>query len=190
MKKIMIYGGQFNPIHVGHMLVASEAYQFVKPDEFVFLPSYQSPLKSHNESQLLENERIDMLKLAIEDLEFGVIDKREINRQGTSYTFDTISEIQNEYPEYQIYLIIGTDQYVNLDKWRNIDKLKEIVTFVVVNREVDKQNVDSGMLSLNIPRMDISSTDIRNRCKNHHSVKMLVTPRIERYIKRGRLYED
>ncbi|PSC77232.1 nicotinic acid mononucleotide adenylyltransferase, partial [Mammaliicoccus sciuri] len=83
-----------------------------------------------------------------------------------------------------------SDQYENLHKWRNIAELKELLTFVVVNREVDKQDVKEGMLALHIPRIDVSSTDIRNRCKNRQSIKMLVTPRIERYIKRGRLYEN
>ncbi|MBO3077267.1 nicotinate (nicotinamide) nucleotide adenylyltransferase [Mammaliicoccus vitulinus] len=190
MKKLMIYGGQFNPIHIGHMLVASESYQFVQPDEFLFLPSYQSPLKEHNESYLIESERVNMLELAIKDLQFGVVDRRELNRKGTSYTFDTIKEIQSEYPEHQIYFIIGTDQYENLNKWKNIDELKEMLIFVVVNREVDRQDVHEGMLALHIPRIDVSSTDIRNRCKNRQSIKMLVTPRIETYIKRGRLYEN
>lgn len=190
MKKLMIYGGQFNPIHIGHMLVASEAYQFVQPDKFIFLPSYQSPLKEHNESYLIESERVKMLELAIEDLQFGEVDERELNRKGTSYTFDTIKEFKQEFPDYQIYFVIGSDQYENLHKWRNIAELKELLTFVVVNREVDKQDVKEGMLALHIPRIDVSSTDIRNRCKNRQSIKMLVTPRIERYIKRGRLNEN
>lgn len=189
MKKLMIYGGQFNPIHIGHMLVASETYQFVQPDEFIFLPSYQSPLKEHDESYLIEKERINMLELAIQDLEFGIIDQRELVRKGTSYTFDTISEIQSEYKNYEIYFVIGSDQYEHLNKWKNINELKKMITFVVVNRDIDQQDVSEGMISVNIPRVDMSSTNIRNRCKNRQSIKMLVTPRIETYIKRGRLYE-
>ncbi|WP_239747300.1 nicotinate (nicotinamide) nucleotide adenylyltransferase [Mammaliicoccus sp. G-M30] len=190
MEKLVIYGGQFNPIHIGHMLVASESYHFIQPDEFIFLPSYQSPLKEHNDAYLIESERVNMLELAIEYLQFGVVDKREIDRKGTSYTFDTIKEFQSEYPNYQIYFVIGSDQYENLNKWKNIEELKNMLTFVVVNREVDTQDVHEGMLALHIPRIDISSTDIRNRSKNRQSIKMLVTPRIETYIKRGRLYEN
>lgn len=190
MKKLVIYGGQFNPIHIGHMLVASEAYQLIKPDEFVFLPSYQSPLKEHNESYLIELERVKMLELAIEDLEFGQVDQREINRKGTSYTFDTILSIKQDYPDYQIYFIIGTDQFEHLHKWKHIEALKEMLIFIVVNREVDTQDVNQGMIALNMPRIDISSTVIRQRCKNRQSIKMFVTPRIEAYIKRGRLYEN
>ena len=67
---------------------------------------------------------------------------RELNRKGgTSYTFDTIKEFKHEFPDYQIYFVIGSDQYENLHKWRNIAELKDLLTFVVVNREVDKQDV-------------------------------------------------
>ncbi|GGI40131.1 nicotinate (nicotinamide) nucleotide adenylyltransferase [Mammaliicoccus stepanovicii] len=189
MKKLLIYGGQFNPIHIGHMLVASETYQYVQPDEFIFLPSYQSPLKEQYH-HVDEKDRMKIIQLAIQDLGFGILDDREIVRKGTSYTIDTIREIQQDYQDYQIYFVIGTDQFDHLHKWRNIEQLKEILTFVVVNRNVDEQVVEDNMISVNIPRVDISSTVIRNRCKNRRSIKMLVTPNVETYIKRGRLYED
>lgn len=190
MKKLLIYGGQFNPIHIGHMLVASETYHFIKPNKFIFLPSYQSPLKNHKEAYVLEKERLNMLKLAIQDLGFGEIDERELKRKNISYTIDTVKALYDEYSDYQLYFVIGTDQYLKLDKWKQIDELKKMITFIVVNREVDKQEIEKSMLSINIPRIDISSTEIRQRCTHRRSIKMLVTPSIETYIKKGRLYES
>ena len=90
----------------------------------------------------------------------------------------------------QLYFIIGTDQYKQLDKWYKINELKKLVTFIVVNRETDNQNVSKEMISIKIPRIDISSTMIRNRVKMKQSIKVLVPKGVENYIKEEGLYGD
>ena len=186
---IVLYGGQFNPIHTAHAVVASEVYHTLRPDCFLFLPSYMSPLKAHD-SQLNTQHRINMLELAASDLGFGEICLAEINRKGESYTFDTIRELKDEWGDAEIYFVIGTDQYDQLDKWYQIDALKELVTFVVVNRGKEKQEVEAGMLEVQIPRIDISSSMIRARIKHQQPIEVLVPKQVEAYIKRERLYED
>ncbi|MDU2778749.1 MAG: nicotinic acid mononucleotide adenylyltransferase, partial [Staphylococcus epidermidis] len=88
------------------------------------------------------------------------------------------------------YFIIGTDQYNQLDKWYKINELKKLVTFIVVNRETDNQNVSKEMISIKIPRIDISSTMIRNRVRMNQSIKVLVPKRVENYIKEEGFYGD
>lgn len=188
-EKVVIYGGQFNPVHIAHLEVASEVYHTIKPDRFIFLPSYMSPLKAH-QTNLNTKHRIKMLELAVKELGFGEISLLEIKREGQSYTYDTINEIKDRNKEADIYFVIGTDQYDQLDKWYNIDALKQIVTFIVVNRDKAKQETTKDMISIQIPRMDISSSMIRERIKANQTIQILVPKNIEEYIKKERLYEN
>lgn len=189
MKKIVIYGGQFNPLHTAHELVASEVYHHIQPDKFFFMPSYMSPLKTH-QSQIDVKHRIQMVELAIRHLGFGECRLDEIERKGESYTYDTIKALTETHSDYAFYFVIGTDQYNQLDKWYHIDALKQLVTFVVVNREKETQEVEDGMIAISIPRFDISSTMIRERIQQHESIQLLVSKDIETYIKEASLYES
>lgn len=188
-KKIVIYGGQFNPVHIAHMIVANEVYNHISPDKFYFLPSYMSPLKAH-ESELNTESRVAMLNLAIEELGFGEICYEDIQREGQSYTYDTIKALTKKENDAIIYIVIGTDQYEQLDKWYKIKELKQLVQFIVVNRGIDNQKVDSEAISITIPRIDISSTMLRDRIKNKETIKILVPPSIEKYIREEGLYEN
>lgn len=188
-QSIVLYGGQFNPIHTAHMAVASEVYHQLKPDRFLFLPSYMSPLKRHN-AELNTSHRLKMLEMATDALGFGEVCLDEIERQGQSYTYDTLKAIKAKHPDAQIYFIIGTDQYDQLDRWYRIDELKQIVTFVVVNRGKEVQEVSEGMIAIKIPRIDISSSLIRQRVQSGEPIQVLVPKQVESYIRRERLYED
>lgn len=189
MQSIVLYGGQFNPIHTAHLAVASEVYHQLKPDRFLFLPSYMSPLKSHN-SELNTTHRLKMLEIATEELGFGEVCLDEIERQGQSYTYDTLNAIKSEHPDSRLFFIIGTDQYEQLERWYRIDELKQIVTFVVVNRGKEVQEVSEDMIAVRIPRIDISSSLIRHRVQSGESIQILVPKQVESYIRRERLYEN
>lgn len=188
-KSIVLYGGQFNPIHTAHMVVASEVNNVIKPEKFYFIPSYMSPLKEHNDF-LDAQYRIDMIQCAINELGFGTIFLDEIERKGQSYTYDTVEHILKQHPQSKLYFVIGTDQYNQLEKWYKIDELKSLITFVIVNRDKSAQEVEPGMLAINIPRIDISSTLIRDRIKNDENIQVLVPPSVEQYIREEGLYEN
>lgn len=188
MKKVVLYGGQFNPVHIAHMIVASEVFHVIQPDYFYFLPSYMSPLKEHDDF-LDAKYRVHMLKLIIKELGFGEISYIDLERQGQSYTYDTMKYLTQTYKDCQFYFVIGTDQYDQLDKWYNIEELKQLVTFVVVNRDKEHQTVEEGMISIQIPRVDVSSSMIRQRIKNNQSIQVIVPHPVERYIKEEGFYE-
>ncbi|WP_251520364.1 MULTISPECIES: nicotinate (nicotinamide) nucleotide adenylyltransferase [Staphylococcus] len=188
-QSIVLYGGQFNPIHTAHLIVASEVNFQIKPEKFVFLPSHMSPLKKHDD-YLSGEHRVNMIKGAIETLGFGEIWLDELERKGQSYTYDTVNDIVKRYPQAQVFFVIGTDQYNQLDKWYMIDALKSKITFIVVNREKETQKVERGMKAINIPRIDISSTSIRERVKNNQNIQMLVPQTVESYIREEGLYEN
>lgn len=188
-KKVILYGGQFNPIHTAHMMVASEVFHKIQPDEFYFLPSYMAPLKDHKDF-LDAPQRIKMIELAIDTLGFGKISYEEIERKGQSYTYDTLLSLIHSQPNSDFYFIIGTDQYNQLDRWYNIDELKQLITFIGVNREKEVQQVEDNMISITIPRMDISSSMIRERIKAKQSIQILVPQSVEHYIREEGLYEN
>jgi nicotinate-nucleotide adenylyltransferase len=186
---IVIYGGQFNPIHTAHLLVASEVNNLLTPDKFYFMPSHMSPLKTH-EDYLDARYRVKMIENSIKELGFGELCLDEIEREGQSYTYDTITRIAKKNPNSKIYVVIGTDQYEQLDKWYKIDELMQYITFVIVNRYKKTQEVEDNLIAINIPRMDISSTMIRERVKNKQSIQILVPQSVEQYIREERLYEN
>lgn len=187
-EKIVLYGGQFNPIHTAHMIVASEVFHELQPDEFYFLPSFMSPLKKHNNFIDVQH-RLTMIQMIIDELGFGDICDDEIKRGGQSYTYDTIKAFKEQHKDSELYFVIGTDQYNQLEKWYQIEYLKEMVTFVVVNRDKNSQNVENAMIAIQIPRVDISSTMIRQRVSEGKSIQVLVPKSVENYIKGEGLYE-
>ena len=130
-----------------------------------------------------------MLKLAIDYLGFGEIDTVEMHREGKSYTYDTMRYLQDKYPGADISIIIGTDQYISIAQWYEIEKLKEMVRFIVVNRDVDTQDLPEPFQAFIIPRMDISSTMIRNRMAQNKTIRCFVIDTIERLIRKEHLYE-
>lgn len=188
MKKIVLYGGQFNPIHTAHMLVANEVFHKIKPDVFYFLPSYMAPLKEHND-YLDAHYRIKMINMVIEQLGFGNICYAELERKGQSYTYDTLKALIDQNPYDKFYFVIGSDQYDQLDKWYKIDELKKMIIFIVVNREKNIQKVDENMISISIPRMDISSSMIRQRVKDKKTIDILVPRNVSKYIREEGFYE-
>ncbi|MCH4984157.1 nicotinate (nicotinamide) nucleotide adenylyltransferase [Macrococcoides goetzii] len=186
--KIIVYGGSFDPVHIGHLTVANEVFHQEQPDMLLFIPTGHSPLKKSG-AHTSNNARISMLKLAIDYLGFGEIDTVEMHRKGKSYTYDTMRYLQDKYPGADISVIIGTDQYISIAQWYEIEKLKEMVRFIVVNRDIDTQELPEPFIAFNIPRMDISSTMIRNRIAQRKTIRCFVIDTIERLIRKEHLYE-
>lgn len=129
--KIAIYGGAFNPIHKGHIKMAKYVIDNLKLDKLIFVPSFKGPFKKNIE--LVSGEdRIKMLELVIENN--MAISGFEINRKGVSYTIDTVKYFKNQYPEDELFLILGSDNLTKLNKWKNIDEITKLVKIIVFRR--------------------------------------------------------
>ncbi|SUK13660.1 nicotinate-nucleotide adenylyltransferase [Staphylococcus agnetis] len=187
MEKIVIYGGQFNPIHTAHEMVATMVNEAIAPDIFYFLPSYKSPLKVHTDIIDVKH-RIEMIQCVIKNLGFGTIRYDELERKGDSYTYDTLKIVQEAHPSAKLYFVIGTDQYEQLAQWYKIDMLRSFVTFIVVNRQPKAVINDESIIQVNIPEMAISSTEIRERRKRGQTIHMWVPLNVEHYIMKEGLY--
>jgi nicotinate-nucleotide adenylyltransferase len=197
-----ILGGTFNPVHMGHLVLAQNAMEAFDLSSVVFVPCAAPPHKDHT-GLLPGHHRVAMLEAALEDnLDFEVSEVETI-RENISYTIDTVKELKRKYPESELFFIIGSDSLVELYSWRKIDELLELCTFVTVIRPgIDTEEIlkkDLGVnkehqkeLRSNIVQghaMDISSSDIRHRVAEGMSIKYLVPSSVEMYIAEHNLYK-
>ncbi|MGR3320091.1 MAG: nicotinate-nucleotide adenylyltransferase [Candidatus Anammoxibacter sp.] len=200
--KLGILGGSFNPIHIGHLLIAEEVYNVHNLSKVIFIPVNLPPHKDVN--GLVEPmHRYQMVKEAIKGIGHFEVSDAEIKRTGKSFTIDTIRFILNAYGnDCEIYLIIGADSLNELQTWKNIKMISEMCKIVTINRPGynidaldDLENILSKdgvanikKLMVHIPPVSISSTEIRNKLKNGYSIKDWTSLAVNEYIKKHRLY--
>ncbi len=186
LKKIGIYGGSFDPIHHGHLILAREAREALDLEKVILVPAAVSPLK-RRAAAASGDMRLKMLRAAIEGEEGFAIDDCELRRPPPSWTIDTVLEIGKRETDSEIYLLIGEDTVATLDRWRRFDDLKKIVRFVVLDRTGSQTQRDYQIVRRKI---DISATDIRKRVAHEQSIRYLVPPAVEEIIQREKLYRE
>jgi nicotinate-nucleotide adenylyltransferase len=188
MKKVCIFGGTFNPPHIGHLIMANEVYHALDFQEIRFMPNATPPHKEA--SQLATGEqRLRMLQLSIEAFPYFQVESFEIENGGISYTFDTMNELQKREPGTQFSFLIGADMIAYLDKWVKIDELVKIVQLVGVRRPGYDEKTDYPVSLIEAPLIDLSSTMLRNRIKQGKDVSILIPENVQAYIRQENLYE-
>lgn len=188
MKKVGILGGTFDPPHFGHLLIAEEVRIALELDEVWFIPTFEPPHK-HDASSSAE-DRITMLEKAIAHHSAFKLNLIEMERQGKSYTYDTMKELRSRHPKYQFYFIIGADMVEYLPKWYKVEDLLDLVSFVGVKRHGYRLDSPYPVINVDIPMFDVSSTLIRNRIMNDQTVHFLLPEPVYSYIKEKKLYEN
>lgn len=190
MAKIGILGGTFNPPHNGHLLIAQEALAAFSLDEIWWIPTNIPPHKETKD--LASNEaRIEMIKRAISTNEQFALSLIEFEREGPSYTIDTIKELKKRHPYHDFFFIMGGDMLYTLQSWHKIDQLKQLVTFIGVNRQnypVDQFENPYQVKLLTVPLFDISSSMIRERFATGKNTKYLVPDEVRGFIEESELY--
>ncbi|GGF07428.1 putative nicotinate-nucleotide adenylyltransferase [Halobacillus andaensis] len=184
--KIGLLGGTFDPPHLGHLIMAEHVLEAMHLDEVWFVPSHVPPHKQ--ESALVAEDRLRMVERAIEENPQFSVSTVELEREGKSFTIDTMKQLQNQYPSYDFCFIIGGDMVQHLDRWHRIDELQELVQFIGVGREGYQLDSSRGVKLIDIPRIDISSSMIRKRLAKGKSIRYLVTHQVYEYIKEHSLY--
>ncbi|MBM7716336.1 nicotinate-nucleotide adenylyltransferase [Siminovitchia sp. FSL H7-0308] len=186
-RKVGILGGTFDPPHLGHLIIANEALDQLGLDEIKFMPNQEPPHKKRN-TGTSATDRLKMVELAIADHQKFSLEKIELERRGRSYTYDTIKELKERTPDADFYFIIGADMVEYLPNWYKIDELVKLVRFVGTNRPRFQLETPYPIQIVEVPKVDISSTLIRNRVKAGKSVKYLLPDSVIRYIEENRLY--
>jgi len=192
--KIGLYGGSFDPVHFGHLIVAQEVCERFALDRVIFIPAAQSPLKP-SAVHASAADRLAMLEAAIEgDPRFAVSDI-ELRRGGLSYTLDTVREFQALHPSDTFYWIIGADQAARLPQWHAVDQLAKMVEFIVVDRPgslAAQMATVPGLQLHRVPRrlIDISSTELRERARRGLPLEYFIPHKALVYLKEHCLYRE
>ncbi|MFD1429870.1 nicotinate-nucleotide adenylyltransferase [Lacticaseibacillus mingshuiensis] len=186
-RQVGIFGGTFNPIHIGHLIMAEAAGTQLGLSQVLFLPDNQPPHVDKKEA-IAARDRVAMVESAIKDNPLFGLELAEIRRGGVSYTVDTMRALTHLHPDIDYYFIIGADMVAYLPKWHAIDELAKLVTFVGVKRRGYAPQSPYPIVWVDAPLVDISSTQIRQRLACGLSIRYLVPDGVRHYIEEKGLY--
>ncbi len=187
---IGILGGTFNPVHVGHLILAEEIREKLALDKVIFVPTFIPPHKKENKDIAKATDRLTMVKLAIKGNQYFSVSDVEIKRKGQSYTIDTLRVFKKKYPKDNLFFITGSDLLNYLSEWKDVDQIMKIVKFVVATRpgySLDK--IPTNIKKVDIRAIDVSAFEVRDCIKKKKSFRYLVPEQVFLYIKRKRLYK-
>ena len=186
-KQVGILGGNFNPVHNAHLVVADQVSQQLGLDKVLLMPEYEPPHVDKKET-IDEGHRLKMLELAIDGIEGLEIETIELERKGISYTYDTMKLLNERDPDTYYYFIIGADMVDYLPKWYRIDELVEMVQFVGVQRPRYKAGTSYPVIWVDVPLMDISSSMVREFIAQGRTPNYMLPKPVLDYIKKEGLY--
>ena len=189
--KIGLFFGSFNPIHIGHLIIAKSIAQNANLDQIWFIISPQNPFKSRA-SLLDENARYHLVSLAITDDDTFKASNIEFSLPKPSYTIDTLTFIQEKYPDHHFSIIIGQDNLQHFHKWKNYEAILQYHNVIVYPRPNAKKTdleAHSSISLIEAPLVEISSSSIRNKIKNSQSIKYLVPDQVLEEIEKSGYYQ-
>ena len=200
-KRVGIMGGTFNPIHIGHLIIAEAAYEAYDLDEVLFVPSGVSYMK--DQSEILDaKKRVHMTGLAIEDNPHFALSTIEIDRDGNSYSYETLETLRKQNPNTEYFFLVGSDTLFALETWKHPEILLPSCTILVAVRNgvpMEKMQEHAKYLEekfggsiqlLTTPNIEISATDIRNRIATNRNVKYFVPDSVLQFIEKNSLYKN
>ena len=200
-RRIGIMGGTFNPIHYGHLIIAENACEQYGLEQVIFMPTGRAPHKDFSGEEMTRH-RCEMVKLAIQGNDKFTISLFEVRREQTSYTFETLKEMQRIYPDAKLYFILGADSLFDFDNWYRPDIIcREAVILAAVRDNLTESKVDSQIQylkdtfhgeihRLETPNFNVSSKTIRARLRHGQTIRYMVPEKVEEYIKRQGLYRE
>ena len=198
--KIAMFGGSFNPIHTGHVMLVKAFAKELSLDRVLIIPTYIPPHKQIYNA-VLPKQKLEMCRLAFKDINFAEISDIEIKRQGASYTYMTLEELKETYPDDELFLITGADMFMTIHEWKHPEIIFKLATICGVPRnnndisDLKKQaeylhTLGAKTYILNAGIMNVSSTDVRNNIALGKSISGMVAPEVEKYILENGLYKE
>jgi len=192
-EKLGVLGGTFDPIHMGHLVLAEQVREKLQLDQVIFIPCASPPHKTEQELSSAK-DRFEMTKLALEGNPYFSVSDIELKRKGLSYTVETLRELKGSYKDSEIYFLTGSDVLNEITTWKNPEEIYKLAKIVIgVRPGFDKFEPEDHFVKksimVNITGMDISSTQIREKVRKGESIKYLVPSKVEGYIKEKNLYK-
>jgi nicotinate-nucleotide adenylyltransferase len=195
--RIGVFGGAFDPVHTGHLILAEQGREQGRLDQVWFVPAARHPFKAESTAAPFDR-RVEMLNLAIAGHAAFRVDEIEKNRPGLSYTADTLDDLQRQHPDDELFLLVGSDALPDLPKWHAPQRIVRAATLVVMERpgfpmlSVEELQVAIGeplqLQKVDVPLIDLSSRDIRKRVSQGRSIRYMLPRAVEVYIGEKRLY--
>lgn len=200
--KTGIMGGTFDPIHIGHLLLGEFAYENFNLDEIWFLPNGNPPHKTTDESGVSLEDRIEMVRLAIEEIPYFQLNLYETESNRHSYTYKTMKALHKMHPDHEFFFILGADSLFSIEQWKNFREIFPSCTILAAMRD-DKdalsmkeqirylhETYGADIRLLQAPLVEISSTTIRKRVKKGLSIRYMVPEAVSTYIQKNALYQE
>ena len=188
--KIGILGGTFNPIHIGHLILAEEAREKLGLDKVIFVPAYLPPHKDTLDISAAR-DRLTMVKSAIKGNRYFCVSDIEIKRDGRSYTIDTIKDFKIRYPADELYFIIGSDLLKYLEDWKDLREIIKLVKFIAATRPgYPLEKIPAYISTIPIRAVDVSGFEIRQAIRQNKSFRYLVPEGVYKYILKNKLYAE
>lgn len=192
-QRIAIFGGSFDPVHIGHLLLAQDALEELQLERLVFVPAGINPHKLDTAPKASATDRLEMLKLATQGESRFYVDPLELERSGPSFTIETIECLQQRWPHAELFLLLGEDNLPKLDTWHRFGELRKAVTFVLFGRGQIRAGIPDAAKSASLERLqrqvDVSSTEIRLRIAQGRSIRYLVPESVRLLIQSHALYQ-
>ncbi len=192
-KRVGLFFGSFNPIHIGHLIIAEYMADQPDLDQVWMVVSPHNPLKSRT-TLANDFDRLHMVQLAIDDNPKLRASNIEFSLPKPSYTIDTMAYLHEKYPEHQFSLIMGSDNLENIHKWKNFSVLLERYTIHIYNRQGTQSTLAppeaTDIRFYDVPLLDISSTFIRQRIEQGHSIRYMVPESVYQFLDGSRLYRQ
>jgi nicotinate-nucleotide adenylyltransferase len=185
--RLGVFGGSFNPPHVGHYLIASDAFEALELDKLLIVPAAANPLTGLD-AAAPPLDRLRMAELAFAGDPRFEVSAMEIERGGLSYTVDTLEALAAGYAGAELVLLLGMDALQSMDRWKRPERIRELARLAVLTRGGDDVSLPEGVRAVTTRRIDVSSTEIRSRIAAGKSIKGFVSDTVEEFISTAKLY--
>lgn len=200
LQKIGIMGGTFDPIHIGHLILGETAYEQFGLDKVLFMPAGNPPHKQHREGRATDEQRVEMVRLAIAGNPHFALSLEEMNAEGYSYTYRTLERLKASHPDTSYYFIIGADSLFDFAGWKEPERISRACTIVaatrnqvspaLINEKLSELNgrFEGKFLKLDSLNMDVSSKELRKWVKKGRTIRYYVPDAVADYLYENRIY--
>lgn len=195
--RIGVFGGTFDPPHIGHLLVAGDAAEKLGLDGVLWVPAATQPLKAAQAPAADAEARLRMVELSVEGDPRFAVERLELERGGLSFTVDTLALLREQHPAAELTLLLGEDSWSTFPAWRDPARIRKLARVVVLTRDEAGQSADEPSAAtdagepperISTRRIDVSATEIRQRVREGRSIRGFVTERVERFIGEHGIY--